>query len=265
MFKDRQTILTVLDLLQGGRQWRLWTALAWQDIKLRYRRTVLGPFWVTLTTAIMIICLGLLWGLLFGQDLTTYFPYVAAGYIIWQTVGIGIIDGCESFTSASDIILNRKVPLSLFSFRLAYRHLLVFLHNITVFVLVAIVFPVDLNLYLLIAFPALLVILVNICWVSLALGILGARFRDLPPIVNSLVSVLFFATPIFWKKEMLHDRAIVADFNPMTHFIEILRDPLLGAPPSKLSWLVVVCVTILGWAVTLALFRRSRSRIVYWL
>ena len=64
---------------------------------------------------------------------------------------------------------------------------------------------------------------------------------------------------------MLHDRAIVADINPMTHFIEILRGPLLGAPPSKLSWLVVACITILGWVVTLALFRRGRGRIVYWL
>lgn len=265
MLKDRNTVLTIADILEGARQWRLWTALAWQDIKLRYRRTILGPFWVTLTTAIMITCMGLLWGLLFGQDLSTYFPYLAAGYIIWQTVGLGIADGCDTYTTASEIILNRKVPLSLFPFRLTYRHLLIFFHNITVFVFVALIFQVNVNIYLLIAFPALLVILVNILWVSLALGILGARFRDIQPIVTSLVSVLFFATPIFWKKEMLHDRAIIADFNPMTHFIEILRGPLLGAPPSKLSWLVVACVTIIGWLVTLVLFRRARNKIVYWL
>lgn len=252
------------DLCDGLGQWRLWTALGWQEIKLRYRRTVLGPFWVTLTTLLMIVSLGLLWGVLFGMDLSTYFPYLAAGYIVWQTIGFSITESCILFIDAGDIITSRKVPYTVFPLQFTYRHLIIFMHNITVFVGVAFVFPVDFNANILWAFPALALILLNILWVSYAVGMIGARFRDVQPIVTSLVMMLFFMTPVFWKKEMLRDRAFVADFNPMTHYVEILRAPLLGQDPQWLSWFIVLGITALGVMFASFIFCRSRSRIVYW-
>lgn len=254
----------IRDFCDGLDQWRLWTALGWQEIKLRYRRTVLGPFWVTLTTLLMVVSLGLLWGVLFGQDLTTFFPYVAAGYIVWQTIGFSITESCTLFIDAGDIITSRKVPYTVFPLQYTYRHLLLFFHNITVFIGVAFIFPVDFNANVLWALPALALILLNIFWVSFTIGMIGARFRDVQPIVTSLVMMLFFMTPVFWKKEMLRDRAFVADFNPFTHYVEILRAPLLGQDPPWLSWFIVLAITAMGVMFAAFLFCRSRSRIVYW-
>ena len=71
------------DLLAGIRAWRLWTMLGWNDIRQRYRRSVLGPFWITISMAVFITLLGVIYSHIFKIELKTYLPYLSLGYIIW--------------------------------------------------------------------------------------------------------------------------------------------------------------------------------------
>ena len=142
--------------------------------------------------------------------------------------------------------------------------LIAFAHNIWVFLLVALWFGVDLAWTLLWVPVALLVLLLNGLWIALFLGLLSARFRDVPLIVASVVQVLFFITPVIWKPEMLPGRALWLDLNPFYHLVEIMRAPLLGQTPALDNWLTVILITVVGWAVALFFYSAYRWRVAYW-
>ena len=117
---------------------------------------------------------------------------------------------------------------------------------------------------LLLTVPAVFVLLLNGFWMALLLGMLSARFRDIPLVLANAVQVLFFVTPVIWTPNMLPGRALILDLNPFYHLIEILRAPLLGSAPTAENWVAVIVITITGWAAALWFFSAYRWRLAYW-
>ena len=263
-----QTALALADIIEGARASHLWGLLGWQDIRRRYRRSVLGPFWLTISMGVLVAALGTLYGALLKVESAVYVPYLALGFIVWTLVSGLITDGCTAFISAESIIKQTNVPLSVHVYRMVWRNLIIFFHNAAIFVVVAALFAVWSGWTGLLALPGLVLLCLNGIWVGLLLGIVSARFRDVPPIAASVVRILFFVTPIIWMPDLMPGRAlmlaVVLDFNPFFHFVEIVRAPLLGQAPDLVSWLAATGIAIGGWAVTFALFRRYRRRIAYW-
>jgi ABC-2 type transport system permease protein/lipopolysaccharide transport system permease protein len=253
------------DLIDGlARSW-LWTTLAHQDLKLRYRGSILGPFWQTITTGVMIAAMGFIYAALFHTSVDDYLPLLAVGLIFWQFTSGMITEGCTTFYSVQGIIQQVKLPLSLHAYRLVYRNLLILLHNFVIIPVVFTIFPKPVAwLQVLELGPGLVLILLNGVWVSILLGMISARFRDVPPIVGSIVQVVFFITPIFWPAAGLGANRWLAEFNPIYAAIDVMRAPLLGQPTEPYSWLILVMATVLGWAGTFAFFARFRTRIAYW-
>jgi ABC-2 type transport system permease protein/lipopolysaccharide transport system permease protein len=93
---------------------------------------------------------------------------------------------------------------------------------------------------------------------------ISARFRDIPQLVNSVVQIVFFVTPIMWKPELLQHRTYIADANPFFHLVEIIRGPLLGSVPDPKHYLAALIITLLNLVVAGLFFARFRSRISYW-
>ena len=213
------------DLSGGWRQRELWAHLGWQDIRQRYRRSVLGPIWITISMAVTAIALGVLYAGLFGNDLSVQLPYILVGFIVWGFVSGCVNEGAEVFTSNVGLIRHLPAPLSVHVYRLVWRQSLFFAHNAIVYFVMLLVFPQDLSWASLTVFPALLLLVLNGAWVAMLLGIVTTRFRDLKPITQSLVQLLFFLTPIVWIYQDLLDnpnvagRARLMEFNPMLHFI----------------------------------------------
>ena len=253
------------DLLDGlSRSW-LWMTLAHQDLKLRYRGSILGPFWQTITTAVMIGAMGFIYAKLFNTPLEDYLPLLTAGLVFWQFTSGMITEGCSTFYSVQGIIQQVKLPFSLHAYRLVYRNLLILLHNFVIIPIVFAIFPQSISwLRVLELGPGLVLILLNGVWVSILLGMISARFRDVPPIVASIVQVVFYITPIFWPAAALGENRWLAEFNPIYAAIDVMRAPLLGQPTEPYSWLILAIVTVLGWAGTFAFFARFRTRIAYW-
>ena len=263
-----QTELALLDIFQGARARHLWGLLGWQDIRRRYRRSVLGPFWLTISMGVLVATLGTLYGTLLKVEFAVYVPFLALGFIVWTLISGLITDGCAAFTGAESIIKQTNLPLSVHVYRMVWRNLLMFCHNAAIFFVVAAVFSIWPGWTGLLALPGLVLLCLNGMWLGLFLGIVSARFRDVPPIVASVVRIAFFVTPIIWMPELMSSRALmvalVLDFNPFFHFLELVRAPLLGQVPGLLSWLAVSGITLGGWFATFALFRRCRWRIAYW-
>lgn len=256
--------LALLDIAEGLWYWRLWGRMGWQDIKQRYRRSVLGPFWLTLSMGILVGSLGVLYGVLFGIPIDDYLPFLTLGFLAWMLISGGITDGCMAFINSAQFIKQIKLPFSTFVYREVWRNLIIFVHNSVIFLVVAVVFGIWPGAAALLLLPGLVLLAINAVWVGFLLGMVCARFRDVPQIVASLLRVAFFMTPIIWKPELLGERMGLVDMNPLFHFIELVRAPLLGQVPAPLTWTVVLATTAGGWFITLLFFRRFRSRIPYW-
>ena len=254
------------DLGQGWRQRPLWGYLGWQDIKQRYRRSVLGPLWISISMGVIATAMGILYGALFGEPVHTFLPYVATGLLIWNFINGCILDGAEVFIANEGLIRFLPAPISLHVYRLLWRQTLFFLHNLVIWALLVIIFPQPLGVSALLAIPAFLLLILNGGWLAVLSGIVATRFRDIPPIIASLTQLLFFMTPIVWSYERLKSNPLAGyvELNPVMHFVEIVRQPLLGEPITWHHWAVVGAITVLGCTVALVCLRNYRARVAYW-
>ena len=253
------------DVAEGLRRWELWVTMGWYDVRQHYRRSVLGPFWVTLSMAIMVGTLGFLYGGLFGQPLQDYLPYLALGLIFWAYLSSFMIEGCAVFTAAAPFIHQVNAPLSIYPLRLLWKSVITLAHNLLVFLAVAVLFGVWPGKVGLLVVPGLALLSLAGISISVVLGLLAARFRDIPPIVVSLVQILFFVSPILWKADQAPVHKLFADANPFFHLLNIVRQPLLGQTPALSSWIIALSLAVGFSLLAATLFVRFRGRIAYWI
>jgi lipopolysaccharide transport system permease protein len=147
------------------------------------------------------------------------------------------------------------------------RNILVLGHNIVVIVAVFIIMKKVPGAMSIAIVPAFMLWLVDAVAVSLLLGTFCARYRDVPPIVASLMQIAFFISPILWSPTVLAHRGIgvyLINWNPLYALIEIVRGPLLGTPMTMQIWGVALGYSALLFALAAITFARARARIAYW-
>ncbi|MET0168057.1 MAG: ABC transporter permease [Vicinamibacterales bacterium] len=243
---------------------RVWSLLGWQEVRQNYRRSILGPFWLTISTGAMIAGVGLLYGRLLNQDLSAYFPYLAISLVLWMLLASLTSDACQVFIASEGYIRNLKLPLTVHVVRVIWRNMIISAHIFIIAAIFYVALAPPLSWHLIELPIGITLIAFNAVWLSLLLGMVSARFRDIPQIVGSLVQMAFFLTPVFWKADMLGPNIWVAEYNPYFHFLEVVRQPLLGASASMQSWIFVAGVSLAGSTLTLFLFARFRARVAYW-
>lgn len=266
--QPRQAVLAWRDVKEGFQKWRIWTMLAYQDIRLRYRRSIIGPFWITLSMAITIYVMGYLYSHIFHVDLEIYFPYVAGGMLTWALISTLVLELTDGLATADAMIKQIKLPYTLYMHRIVCRNMFILFHNILVMIPILIIFhrtaPINVNTLLLI--PGLFVLYINAIIYGLILSMLGARYRDISQIIRSLVQIVFFVTPVIWRIDALSPKnQIYLNLNPFYAFLELIRAPLLGTTPTMYNFINACVITIAGLIVSIALFTKYRARIVYWI
>jgi|SRR5882757_178249 len=274
------------DIRTGLANRQLWAHLGWQDIKQRYRRSVLGPLWITIGMGVTALGIGLLYGLLFHNDPRTFLPYVTVGFIVWNFISGSLLEGMDTFIANEGLIKHLPAPLSVYVLRTIWRQTLMLLHNLVVYVIVAGIFflSIDhpyrmsdngtgtlhpgLSWTILLAVPGFVLIAANGAWVSMLLGIISTRYRDIPQVINAIIQLLFYGTPIVWSIDTLGDHAdaarVVMEWNPLYHLVQVMRAPLVGQVIEPLSWIVCIGMAIVGWALALVAMKNYRARISYW-
>ena len=253
------------DLWTGVSSWRLSHFLAWQDVKQRYRRSTVGPIWMTLSFGVQIFTMGFLSGFLFGSALEKSFPYVCAGMLLWAMITQIINDGAGLFVASARYITQIKCPLTVFLMQTIWRNLIIAGHNVAIYVVIALFFLVIPSPSVVLLPLGLLLVVICLSWMALVAAIVSARYRDVPLIISNILAVFFWITPLMYFPEQLGKKRFIADYNPFTHMIALVREPLLGGTPRLNDWLVVLAVAVVGWAGTFLFFARFRARIVYWL
>lgn len=252
------------DLWKGLQRHEIWWVFAAHDIKQRFRRSTLGPFWLTLTMGIMISALGFVFGQLFKQNLNDFLPYLAVGLIFWGLMSSIINEGCTAFIGGESYIRNVPMPISVHYYRVFARNLIIWAHNMVIYFLVILIYPPQFSWAILLFIPGLFLFLLNLGWMGLIAAVLSTRFRDIPQVLTNVLQVIFFMTPVFWSAKALPDRTAFIELNIFYHILELVRSPLLGNTPSPQTWIVCVVLACVGIPASIWLYRRAYARIPYW-
>jgi len=253
------------DVREAAGLWRLGWTLAWLDIRLRYRGSMLGPLWLTLSTGIMVAAMGGLYSVLWHLPPRDYVPYLALSLVLWNYLAVLVTDSCAGYTQAEGMIRTVRMPYSLYAGRIVLRNLMVLGHNIIIVALV------DLLLWSwpgpagLLALPAMLLWLADSLAVAVLLGAVCARFRDIPPIATSVLQMAFMVSAVIFRPQTLGDRQWLLAFNPFFSVLEVLRGPLLGEVPGVGIYASAMLFSAVLCGMAWLLFVRARGRIAFWL
>ena len=263
-----KTILAMNDVTESIKNWRLCLYMSIMETRRRFRRTVLGPFWEAIGLGVLIGTLGLVYTGLWHTEIKIYLPFLCAGKLIWNAFSSIIHEGSGVFVQAGGVIREMRIPFNIFVFNTVLRNLISMAHCSIIFIIVVLLFSVPVNLNTLLVIPGLILFTINVGWITLLIGMLCARFRDMQPMIVNLLQISFFLTPIVWMPENLSNplyTVILIKINPIFNLIDLVRSPLLGKAPALACWPYVICMAIIGWTCALGVFSHFRNRIIFWL
>jgi ABC-type polysaccharide/polyol phosphate export permease len=253
------------DIRAAARMAPMWIHTGWIGVVWRYRRTRLGPFWHTLSLAAFVIVMGVIWSKALNADPVQHFRYVGTSLIVWSLIASQITGATSIIISEKSTALSMRTPYIAFALKHVWSSLLLFAHHMILYVAImvgSLKFP---GWSLLLLAPALLLILANGVWMSLIVGMICLSKRDFIPMISSAMQIMMFVTPIFWTKDRFGaEIARMTDFNPLYHFVSILRMPMLGNIPPLDSWLWSIGTLAVGSWVTSWIYGRYRDRLAYW-
>jgi len=252
------------DLAAAIAAYDLWSFLAWQDIKIKYRRSKIGPFWITISMAVFCVALGVVYSQLFKTQISELLPFLAIGLVVWSFVASCVGEMPNLFVDNASYIKDMRInPLTIL-LRVLTRNAIIFGHNLLIVLGIYLYFGIWPGWTGLLALPGFLLVVLNLAVIGIPLSIVGARFRDLAQITQSILQVVFFITPIFWFPRLLAESSWVIAANPVAYFIDLVRSPLLGHAPEPISWGVSL-VTLLTTSILAAwVYRNKSAHIAFW-
>jgi ABC-type polysaccharide/polyol phosphate export permease len=253
------------DIVEGLRLRDMWLRQAWNEIRRRYKRTLLGPMWVTVSLVIFALMLSFVWSGLFNQQVTQFLPFLLSGLLPWTLISVCIAEGCMGLAAGEGLMKSRQFPYTTLIYGLLARNVILFGHNLIGYVPIALLCGVPLTWNTLLLFPGLVLVVVNCGWIAMLVAIFCLRYRDFQPLVGSLIQIMMFVTPVFWSASQLQGkRAMIVDVNILHHLVELVRQPLLGKTPATMSYIVCSVIAVAGWMLTYSFYARKRHRLAYW-
>ncbi|HVZ29424.1 MAG TPA: ABC transporter permease [Asticcacaulis sp.] len=252
------------DLVRGLALYKIWIFQAWHEMTAKYKRTVLGSFWLAGQMVVTSLCLSLVWGLLMGRDMHDILPYITCGVMCFQMITFIFNEGPGLFLGSGSMIKNHAWPFSYYVAEAICRIILTFAHNVLIFFVVeacVMAFAIP-HWTLLLGFPIVIVAIAS--WGTVT-GMVAARFRDMVFVLPYVGQLLFYVTPIIWRvSDISSKRAFVAHYNPLYGLLEVIRAPLLGHAPPPGAWALALGTMVTGVIAWLLVFSPFRRRIPFW-
>jgi ABC-type polysaccharide/polyol phosphate export permease len=245
---------------------RVWMSLAWNEVVQSYRRTFLGPFWITMNLVIFAFAMTLILGSVFNVPTQSYAGYVVCGMIAWMWISAMLTDVGNTFLVHSQFLKSTPIDKSYFVWAAVAKQAIVLGHQLIVYggmVLIGLVQP---TLWTLLAVPAFVILFAMSIPFAAGAAILFARYRDLPRLVTGSIVIIMMMTPIFWKPDMIAGwRSAFVYLNPVYYVIDLVRSPLLGQPLSLLTITVTVGMTVVLWVLGARFYAGYQRYVVFWI
>jgi len=257
--------LAVADLLEGLRDNERWRRFSFFYFKRTYWRTSLGVLWPVVTFFLFVLMLSLLWGNLFGRELSVYLPHFGYGFTCWIFLNGMMSGGDQVFNANSAIIREFPLPLSFYAYSKMAREMTLFAMSLGCMILFDVFYIHKISLVSLLVIPAIFVYAVDGVLVALIMGMLTTRYRDISQIVPTVMRAFFFFTPVLWTVEARERLWPIIVSNPMYHAIEIVRAPMSGKLPLPINWIVMLGVTAVLLLIFLSTFKNGTRNLRVWL
>ncbi|OGT43024.1 MAG: hypothetical protein A3F13_07465 [Gammaproteobacteria bacterium RIFCSPHIGHO2_12_FULL_40_19] len=256
----------IKDVFLGIGLWRIWFMLGWQDIRLRYRRSHIGPFWITFSMALTVYTLSILYSHLWKISYHEYMLYFACGLLSWTFIVTIVTESTNVFSDAKGYLLQIQIPFSVFVMRMLVRNFIVFLHNFLAIIPLLVFYHTELNWHTLLIFPIIALIFLPAFTFSMLLAMVGLRYRDIGQFITNIMNLIFFFTPIMWLPTNLPQHLhFIIYYNPIAQLIELMRAPLMGQLPSEHAVVTMIMLFFVSLVLMLWCFSKVRHRIVFWL
>ena len=253
------------DLLSGLGKYELWIYLSWQEVRQRYRRSILGPLWITMSMGVFITFIGPLYSKLFKQNINEYLLGLTLGFIVWNFISSTINDFSQTFISSEQLIKQTRLPYSIYIYKTILRNLIIFGHNFFVIIVVYFFFPSPLHSQWTLLLIGLPILILNLIWMGIFISMVCTRYRDLNPLVANLIQISFFLTPIIWKPEALANNTWILKYNIFFHFIELVRSPLVNSLTFSSHLGISMIILAIGMGVSALFYGKYINRISYWI
>ncbi len=244
---------------------RYWNFLALNEIKQKYRRSTLGTLWVSLSTAIAILGIGPIYSVLFNTKLSDYFMVVSIGLISWNFISAIIGESCGAFIANAGMIKDTNLPIETYCYVVIWRNILLLLQNLLILYVIFNTFGFKIypNYRLMIVISITAYFLSNL---GMILSFACTRFRDLSQIVDSLMRLLFFMTPILWlvKDTKLGESPLVK-YNIFYYLVDLLRNAFINNSITLNHLLLIILLAACTGLVRNIVIKKYKNKVVYWL
>lgn len=234
------------------------------DIKERYVRSILGPFWITLSTALTILCLGVVFSFLFKENLSNFFPYLAIGLIFWNYINSSLIEACSIARDNRQNLKAFKKKHDFYIFRHVIKQTIIMFHNLIVIFIILVYFKINITIEFIYLPISLFVLFIYLFFLSKILFYVTARFNDLEQMMISFLTFSFYLTPIIWKKEFLSGYESLLNLNPFYHLIHIFRSLILNEEGYLNSLIFCLISVFILFLISKIVTKKMENQIIFW-
>jgi lipopolysaccharide transport system permease protein len=254
------------ELLGGALHWRVWHLLGVNDLRQRYARSRFGQLWLTVSNTSMIGAMATLWGILWNQPLPEILPFFGVGIIIWNFMSQVLNECTTILVEHARYYRNQRMNFSVSIYSVIYKNTMILAHNLIIIVVLILAFGVPVNWYLLQIAPAFVLTWITMAWLGYIVAMACVRYRDMIQLITNWLLVFFLLSPVMWRPNFLPSRYhFLIDYNPLAHFLDLLRSPFLGQPVPIYTWIITIVIALGGGFLSLPAIGRYRRRLIFWM
>ena len=247
----------------------IWVFYSHKRIALKYKDTLLGPFWNVINSIFLISVLSLSYFLFLNPDDFKNFIYrLSVSIFLWLFISTILRESTTTLKTKWEILNEKKIDIKNFICENIYTNFIIFIHSLPIIMVLFFVSDFKFQFNLILTFVGLFLIITNLLLISYLITLLSAMYKDIEKIVENLVYAIFFATPIIWSENMVSEKIQnLLIFNPFYHFIVLFRDPLMNNVDTKFyeSFSICLLLMLLVFFINLKLFKYLEKKIVLYL
>ena len=240
----------------------IWLAIV--EIKARYLRSIIGPFWSAIILFVMVIVIGPIYSLIFNQT-SDYILNLAVGLFAWQFILNNLTDASFSFQKIENLYQNKNIGLFVPSLKTLISNLILSGHQLVSMFIIFFIWSNDSLIKIIILMPLIFFLSVFVYPIIFIVSLISLRYRDIQSALNSALFMIFFLSPIIWSVEMIPEsKRFFVNYNPITHIINIFRELVLNLRIDFLSILIILFISAVLYIFSFLFYKKVKHKFIFW-
>lgn len=238
-----------------------------RDIKLKYRRSVLGMLWSLLQPLLMMIVLTIVFSNLFKRDIPNFPVYLLTGKLIFDFFSQATKASMRSITGNSSLIKKVYVPKYIFTLSKVLSTFITFIFSLIVLLFVVIITKVRVTSAIGFSVFLLIYLLIFVIGLSLILASISVYFRDITHLYDVCIVAWMYLTPLFYPIEIIPEKyKLLININPLYHFISYFRECILyGTVPSLSKNIICVGISVITLIIGMIIFKKKQDNFILYM